>query len=86
MDNTENAAISLARGKLYDATIDNETLAIYDRHTGEKLNAVAVIPDYPVDLVALANMVPPQMAGELARIAAWRALGKKAPPPPHFDA
>ncbi len=50
------------------------------------LGAVAVIPDHAPDLAALVNMVPPGMAGELARMAAWRALGRKAPPPPGFDA
>ncbi len=43
-----------------------------------------MVPDYAPDLVAFVNMVPQNMAGELARLAAWRALGMQAPPPADF--
>jgi hypothetical protein len=78
--------IETAVDTIYDATINSETLAMYDRQTGEPLEAVAVIPGHAPDLVALVNMVPPAIAGELARLAAWRALGIEAPPPRDFDA
>lgn len=48
------------------------------------LGAIAVFPCCEEDLAELVSQVPASMAGELARMAAWRALGIEAPPPPGF--
>lgn len=50
------------------------------------MGAIAVFPCCEEGLVELVAQVPICMAGELARMAAWRALGMEAPPPPEFDA
>lgn len=44
------------------------------------LGAIAVFPCCEEDLAELVSQVPISMAGELARMAAWRALGMEAPP------
>lgn len=44
------------------------------------LGAIAVFPCCEEDLAELVSQVPINMAGELARVAAWRALGMEAPP------
>jgi len=59
----------------YEATIDSESMSIYDRETKELLDAVAVIPSHEPDLVALVDLVPRELAGKLARMAARRAKG-----------
>jgi hypothetical protein len=48
------------------------------------LGAIAVFPCCQEDLAHLVSQVPISMAGELARMAAWRALGMGAPPPKSF--
>jgi len=70
----------------YEATIDSDTLAMFDRQTNQPLDAVAVIPDCREDLAALVGMLPRDMAGELARMAAWRAAGFDGVPSARFDA
>lgn len=56
-------------------------------HDGELLpmDAMAVRPYFEEDLAALVAQVPVCMAGELARMAAWRALGQIAPPASDFS-
>jgi hypothetical protein len=49
------------------------------------LEAMAVCPFSEEDLAALVEQVPVCMAGELARMAAWRALGMTAPMPAGFE-
>ena len=70
----------------YEATVDSRTLAMFDRQTGETLDAVAVIPGHAPDLARLMRMVPRALAGELARMAAWRAAGFDGVPAADFDA
>lgn len=57
-------------------------------HDGQLLpmDSIAVCPVSVEDLAELVANVPVDLAGELARMAAWRALGQDAPPPPEFDA
>lgn len=50
--------------------------------TCKLLDAVAVIPTHPPDLAALVRLVP----CELAKLAAWRAVGDDDAPPARFDA
>lgn len=59
----------------YAAMIDEVTLRMTDKDTGEALDAVAVIPSYPPDLVILVNMLSPDEARQLARMADARAEG-----------
>lgn len=68
----------------YSAVIDSETLIIIDSKTQEPTDAIAVIPSHMPDLAELVNQVPVDMASELARLAAWRALGMAAPPSTSF--
>jgi len=70
----------------YEAMIDSDTLAMQDARTSEPLDAVAVIPTHAPDLAALVRRVPRELAGELARLAAWRAIGGDGAPPARFDA
>lgn len=53
-----------------------------DMFDGELLpmDAIAVRPYVEEDLAALVAQVPVNLAGELARMAAWRALGMVSPP------
>lgn len=44
------------------------------------MDAIAVRPYVEEDLAALVAQVPVNLAGELARMAAWRALGMVSPP------
>ncbi|WP_417473450.1 hypothetical protein [Luteimonas mephitis] len=60
---------------LYEAKIDSDTLTMFDRATGEALDAVAVIPGHAPDLVALVNMLPPSLAADLEHLAGLRASG-----------
>jgi hypothetical protein len=69
----------------YSAVIDSETLAIIDSKTQEPAEAIAVIPHYMPDLEAFVMRVPVEIAGELARMAAWRSLGQAAPAPRDFQ-
>ena len=66
---------------LLDHTED--TTAAADYHDGELLpmDAIAVRPCCEEDLATLVASVPVSLAGELARLAAWRAMGMQAPPP-----
>ena len=48
------------------------------------LGAIAVFPCCEEDLVEFVSQVPICLADELARMAAWRALGMEAPPPRSF--
>lgn len=59
---------------------------VADFHDGELLpmDAIAVCPCLEEDLANLVSHVPMNMAGELARLAAWRAMGMEAPPPADF--
>jgi hypothetical protein len=50
------------------------------------MGAVAVFPCLEEDLAELVTHVPLGLAGKLARMAAWRALGMDAPVPDGFDA
>lgn len=70
----------------YNAIVDSETLAIVDSRTQEATDAVAVIPNYFPDLERLVQMVPRDLAGKLARMAAWRAAGFDGVPDSKFDA
>lgn len=69
----------------YNAVIDNETLVIVNSSTQEPSEAIAVIPHHMPDLEALVQQVPVELAGELARLAAWRSLGLAAPVPTSFQ-
>lgn len=57
-------------------------------HDGQLLpmDSIAVCPVSIEDLAELVAAVPVDLAGELARLAAWRALGRDAPPPSEFQA
>jgi len=56
-------------------------------HDGQLLpmDSIAVCPVSVEDLAELVANVPVDLAGELARMAAWRALGRNAPPPTNFE-
>lgn len=62
--------------------------AAIENHDGRLLpmEAIAVIPICFEDLAELVASVPRDLASELARMAAWRAVGMEAPPPQDFDA
>lgn len=62
--------------------------AANDYHDGALLpmEAVAVCPVSIDDLAELVAQVPRDMAGELARMAAWRAVGFNGVPPTQFEA
>jgi hypothetical protein len=49
------------------------------------MDAIAVRPYWEEDLAALVAQVPICLAGELARMAAWRALGMDGPSPKSFS-
>lgn len=66
--------------------VDSETLAIIDIRTQTPTDAIAVIPSHMPNLEALVQVVPRDMAGELARIAAWRSLGFELPAAREFEA
>ncbi len=70
----------------YRAIINNDTMTMRDARTCELLEAVAVVPTHAPDLAALVQRVPRELAGELARLAAWRAVGGDGAPPARFDA
>lgn len=57
-------------------------------HDGQLLpmDSIAVCPVSVEDLAELVANVPVDLAAELARLAAWRALGRDAPPPSEFQA
>ena len=69
---------------LYEALVNSQTLEMSNRETQEPLDAIAVIPNHAPDLEALVAQVPPELAGELARLAVWRAQGNELPPPKGF--
>lgn len=85
LDVTKEARPAFGKERLYEATVDSYSLKMYDRKTREPLDVVAIIPSHAPDLEALVKMVPQALAGELARLAAWRALGFEASPPEGFD-
>lgn len=66
----------------------NEDAIQAEYHDGQLLpmDSIAVCPVSVEDLAELVANVPVDLAGELARMAAWRALGQKAPTPSEFDA
>jgi len=70
----------------YNAMVDSETLAIIDIRTQAPTDAMAVIPSHMPDLEALVQAVPRDMAGDLARLAAWRGAGFDGVPDHEFDA
>ncbi len=70
----------------YNAVVNSETLAIIDIRTQTPTDAIAVIPGHMPDLEALVQVVPRDLAGELARLAAWRATGFDGAPGQDFDA
>lgn len=55
--------------------IDDSTLTLTDVDTGAELDAVAVIPGYRPDMGKLVNMLSPDEARQLARMAGARAEG-----------
>lgn len=57
----------------YRAIVNSDTMTMRNARTCELLDAVAVIPTHAPDLAALVQMVPPDLAAELARLAAMRA-------------
>jgi len=63
------------------------TIGAAEFHDGELLpmDAIAVCPTSIEDLADLVAQLPRDLANELARMAAWRALGMEAPPTEHFD-
>lgn len=69
---------------LYEALVNSDTLEMLSKETREPLDAIAVIPNNAPDLAALVAQVPPELAWELARLAAWRAHGNELPPPIWF--
>lgn len=71
---------------LYSATIDSETGIIIDSKTQEPVDAIAGIPSYLPDLQVLIQHMPRNMAGEPARMAAWKASGFDATPGADSDA
>lgn len=68
---------------MIDTTTDNAE--IETDGTLLPIGAMAVFPFSEEDLAALVAQVPVHMAGELARMAAWRALGMDAPVPVEFE-
>lgn len=59
----------------HEASFDNETCAMFNLATQEPLDVLAVLPGHAPDMALLVDMLTPEQAGELARMAAWRALG-----------
>lgn len=59
----------------YSAWVNSETLRMFNKRTGEHYDAVAVIPGHPSDMEKLLNMLSPDEARELARMADARAEG-----------
>lgn len=59
----------------YTALINSETLRMTSKKTGEYFDAVAVIPGHAPDMEKLLNMLSPDEARELARMADARAEG-----------
>ena len=57
---------------MYQAIVDEVTGAMAAPN-GEAIEAIAVHPNHLPDLVRLLAEVPPELAGELARLAAHRA-------------
>lgn len=70
----------------YRAIINPDAMTMRDAETCERLDALAVIPWHMPDLEVLVRHVPRELAGELARLAAWRAVGGNGAPPRSFDA
>lgn len=65
----------------YAALIDEVTLSMTDKKTGEVLDAVAVVPGYTPDMACMVNMLSPDQARELEHMAALRARGMEIHPP-----
>ncbi len=59
----------------YTALINSDTLRMTSKKTGEYFDAVAVIPGHAPDMEKLLNMLSPDEARELARMADARAEG-----------
>ena len=66
--------------------INDGAIGAAEYHDGELLpmDAIAVCPTSIEDLEELVAQLPRDIANELARMAAWRALGLAAPPPANF--
>jgi hypothetical protein len=60
---------------LYTALINDETLEMTNPETGEFLDVVAVLPGHAPDMEKLLNMLSPEEARQLARMAEARADG-----------
>jgi|GEM_PF-4852744 len=67
--------------------INAVTIGAAEFHDGELLpmDAIAVCPTSLEDLAELVAQLPRDLASELARMAAWRALGMEAPPTATFS-
>jgi len=65
---------------------ESQPADITEFHDGTLLpmDSIAVCPVSIEDLAELVANVPVDLAGELARMAAWRALGLQAPPSADF--
>lgn len=59
----------------YSAWVNSETLRMFNKRTGGHFDAVAVIPGHAPDMEKLLNMLSPDEARELARMADARAEG-----------
>ncbi len=59
----------------YTALVNSETLCMFSKKTGEYFDAVAVIPGCATDMEKLLNMLSPEEAHQLARMADARAEG-----------
>ncbi|PNS09578.1 hypothetical protein [Solilutibacter silvestris] len=69
----ERSKMSNGTKAYYEAKIDEATGAMFNRETGERLDAIAVIPTHAPDLQALVDMLTPEVADDLAWMAARRA-------------
>lgn len=59
----------------YSAWVNSETLRMSSKKTGEYFDAIAVIPGYLPDMEKLLNLISPDEARQLARMAEARAEG-----------
>ena len=59
----------------YSAWVNSETLRMFNKKTGEHFDAVAVIPGHAPDMERLLNMLSPEEARQLARMAEAHADG-----------
>lgn len=66
--------------------MDNQTASPDIDFTGERVphGSIVVNPSVDADVAELIRQIPVDMATEVARWAAWRALGYDATPPADF--